>query len=207
MSNHIDAQASYFHVNFSNRLLAIQQGPGIAGNASILSNVGGVTTNGVDGAVSYRTSSGWLFYNAATYSKSSYDSNYNANATTVIQTGGKVVVDAPQFLYKNELAYAKKGFDIHASSNYMGKRYFTYTDDNSVGGRFLGDFGTSYHFDEVGPFEQLKLQLNVYNIASTKYWSTIGTNGFVASDPTSINNNTLQVGTPRAITGTFTVKF
>ena len=89
----------------------------------------------------------------------------------------------------------------------MGKRYFTYTDDNSVGGRFLGEFGTSYHLDEVGPFDQLKLQFNLYNIASTKYWSTIGTNGFVASDPTSVNNNTLQVGTPRAITGTFTVKF
>ena len=207
VGNHVDGQASYFHVNFSNRLLAIQQGPGIAGNASILSNVGGVTTNGVDGAVSYRTNSGWLFYNAMTYSKSSYDSNYNANATTIIQTGGKVVVDAPQFLYKNELAYAKRGFDIHASSNYMGKRYFTYTDDNSVGGRFLGDFGTSYHVDELGPFDQVKIQLNVYNIASTKYWSTIGTNGFVASDPTSINNNTLQVGTPRSITGTFTVKF
>jgi iron complex outermembrane receptor protein len=45
-SNRIQAQASYFHVNFYNRLLAIQQGPGIAGAASLLSNVGGVTTNG-----------------------------------------------------------------------------------------------------------------------------------------------------------------
>ena len=40
-TSHVDAQANYFHVNFSNRLLAIQQGPGIAGNASLLSNVGG----------------------------------------------------------------------------------------------------------------------------------------------------------------------
>ncbi len=205
--NHLQAQASYFHVNFSNRLLAIQQGPGIAGNASILSNVGGVTTNGVDGAITTRLHDGWTLYNALTYSSSTYDSDYNANATTVIPTGGKTVVDAPKFLYKNELTYTKKGFDAHLGSDFMGKRYFTYTDDNSVGGRFLGDFGTSYHVDEIGPLSQLKLQLNVYNIASTKYWSTIGTNGFVASDPTSVNNNTLQTGTPRAITGTFTVKF
>ena len=65
--NHIQAQASYFHVNFYNRLLAIQQGPGIAGNASILSNVGGVTTNGVDGAITARIHNGWTFYNALTY--------------------------------------------------------------------------------------------------------------------------------------------
>ena len=205
--NHIQAQASYFHVNFYNRLLAIQQGPGIAGNASILSNVGGVTTNGVDGAITARIHNGWTFYNALTYSNSTYDSDYNASATTVIATGGKTVVDAPKFLYKNELSYTKKGFDAHIGSDFMSKRYFTYTDDNSVDGRFLGNFGTSYHVDEVGPFDQLKLQLNVYNFASTKYWGTIGTNGFVASDPTSIANNTLQPGAPRAITGTFSVKF
>jgi iron complex outermembrane receptor protein len=214
-SSLIQAQASFFHVNFHNRLLAIAQGPGIAGDASILSNVGGVTTNGVDGAISVKVHPAWTFYNAITYNKSTYDSNYNVTGedssgnpvVTVIPTGGQITVDTPKVLYKNELSYSMKGFDIHASSDYMSKRYFTYTDDNSVGGRFLGEFGTSYHKDEVGPFEQLKLQLNVYNIASTKYWSTVGTNGFVASDPTSVSNNTLQTGTPRTITGSFTVKF
>jgi iron complex outermembrane receptor protein len=206
-NNHVQAQASFFHVNFSNRLLAIQQGPGIAGNASILSNVGGVTTNGVDGAITTRLTSDWSFYNALTFSKSTYDSNYNASPTSVIQTGGKIAVDSPQVLYKTALTYSHRGFDAHMGADYMGKRYFTYTNDNSVGGRMLGEFGTSYHVDEVGPFDQLKLQLNVYNIASTKYWGTIGTNGFVASDPTSVNNNTLQPGAPRAITGTFSVKF
>ena len=205
-SNNLQAQASYFHVNFSNRLLAIQQGPGIAGNAALLSNVGGVTTNGVDGAITTRLHNGWTLYNALTYSRSTYNDNYTAGGN-VIATGGKVVVDSPEFLYKNELSYSHKGFDAHIDSDYQGKRYFTYTDDNSVGGRMLGNFGTSYHTAEVGPFEQLKLQLNVYNIASTKYYSTVGTNGFIASDPTSISNNTLQTGTPRTITGTFSMRF
>ncbi len=205
-TNHLQAQASYFHVNFSNRLLAIQQGPGIAGNASILSNVGGVTTNGVDGAVTYRLNNGWSLYNAATFSKSTYNSNYTSGTTTY-DTGGKIVVDSPEFLYKNELTYSRKGFDAHIGSDFLGKRYFTYTDDNSVGGRWVADFGTSYHKDEIGPFNQLKLQLNLSNLLNNKYWGTVGTNGFVASDPTSIANNTLQPGAPLCVTGSFTARF
>ncbi len=199
-------QASYFHVNFSNRLLAIQQGPGIAGNASLLSNVGGVTINGVDGAVTVKLHEGWTLFNAVTFNRSTYDSNYTAGGV-VIDTGGKITVDAPEFQYKNELSYAKKGFDAHIDTDYMGKRYFTYTDDNSVGGRFLVGLGTSYHVDQIGPFDQLKLQFNVYNLLNEKYWGTIGTNGFIASDPTSVSNNTLQPGSPTAVTGTFSVKF
>jgi iron complex outermembrane receptor protein len=76
-----------------------------------------------------------------------------------------------------------------------------------VDGRFLSEFGTSYKRDEVGPFNELKLQMNIYNLAGAQYYSSIGTNGFIASDPTSVSNNTLQVGAPRTITGTFSVKF
>lgn len=205
-TTHIDAQGNFFHVNFSNRLLAIQQGPGIAGNASLLSNVGGVTTNGVDGAITFRLANGWSLYNALTFSKSTYDSDYTAGGV-VIPTGGKITVDSPEFLYKNELRYDHRGLNLHVGADFLGKRYFTYTDDNSVPGRFLSDFGASYHLDEVGIFDQLKLQLNVYNLFNNTYWATIGTNGFIASDPTSISNNTLQQGAPAAITGTFSVRF
>jgi iron complex outermembrane receptor protein len=207
----IQAQVNYFHVNYFNRLLAITQGAGIQGNPSLLSNVGNVTTNGVDGAISIRSQSGWSLYNGLTLLKEAYDSNYNVagstGAVTTVLTGGKVAVDSPEFLYKNELKYTLKGFDAHIGSDYMGKRYFTYTDDNSVAGRFMADFGTSYHIDEVGIFDQLKLQLNVSNLANAKYWSSIGTNGFLASDPTSVALNTLQVGAPRTISGAFSVRF
>ncbi len=202
----VQAQASYFHINFANRLLAIQQGAAIAGNASLLSNVGGVTTYGVDGAANVAIHRGWNLYNAITFSKTTYDSNYTAGGV-VIPTGGKVTVDSPRVLYKNELSYRAGGFEGHINSDIMGKRYFTYTNDNSVGGRAVVEFGTSYHKDEIGPFDQLKLQFNVFNLANSKYYETIGTNGFVASDPTSVNNNTLQVGFPRAFTGTLSARF
>ncbi|GGG91650.1 TonB-dependent receptor [Silvibacterium dinghuense] len=204
--NRASIQANYFHVNFSNRLLAIQQGAAIAGDASLLSNVGGVTTNGLDGAASVQFGNGWVLYNGLTFSRSTYNDNYTSDGTE-IETGGKIVVDAPEFMWKNSLSYSHKGFDAHIGSDYMSKRYYTYTDDSSVDGRFLAEMGTSYHKDEVGIFDQLKLQFNIYNLANAKYYSTIGTNGFIASDPTGVGNNTLQVGAPRAFTGTFSMRF
>jgi len=205
------AQANYFHVNFNDRLLAIQQGPSIAGAASLLSNVGGVTTNGFDASGTIQLSPQFSFYNAVTWSKSTYDSDVvttnSSGVASTILTKGKVTVDSPEFLYKDELEYNTHGFNAHIGADYMGRRYFTYTNDNSVDGRFLADFGTSYTREQLGIFSALKLQLNIYNLASAKYYSTVGTNGFIASDPTSVNNNTLQVGAPRTVVGTFSLKF
>ena len=69
-----------------------------------------------------------------------YDSDYNAGGK-VIPTGGKIAVDSPEVLYKNELSYRRAGFEGHLTSDFLGKRYFTYTDDNFVGSRAVVDFG------------------------------------------------------------------
>jgi iron complex outermembrane receptor protein len=42
---------------------------------------------------------------------------------------------------------------------------------------------------------------------NSQYYASVGTNGFIYSDPLSINNNTLQVGAPRTISGTLSVNF
>ncbi len=212
----VAAQASYFHVNFQNRLIAAAQGAGIAGNASILSNVGGVTTNGIDGSVSVHITPELTFYNAATWNKSTLDDNavtasggfvYNTGAGVCINIKGKTVVDTPVGMYTTSLDYNKSGFFGHIGADYMSTRYFTYNNDGSVGGRFLADIGAGYKREEVGAFKELKAQFNIYNLTSERYYSSIGTNGFSASDPMALGNNTLQVGSPRALAGTLSVRF
>jgi iron complex outermembrane receptor protein len=213
-SQHAAIQASFFHVNFSNRLLAFSQGAGIAGNASILSNAGGVTTNGVDGSASIKITPEITLYNAATYNKSAYDADsVHGNCIYANPAGGceplkgDIVVDTPKFLYKNSLDYHKSGFFANIDSDYMSTRYFTYSNDGSVGGRFLANFGAGYTREEVGAFKQLKAQFNVYNLLNSQYYASIGTNGFIYSDPQSVNNNTLQVGSPHTFAGTLSVRF
>ena len=214
---HAALQASYFHVNFQNRLLAFAQGAGIAGNASILANAGGVTTNGVDGSASIRITPEITLYNAVTYNKSAYDDNTGASGSciyadpdapgTCLPLAGKIVVDTPKFLYKNSLGYNKAGFFANIASDYMSTRYFTYSNDGGVDGRFLAEFGAGYSRAEWGAFKDLKAQFNVYNLANSQYYASIGTNGFIYSDPLSVSNNTLQVGSPRTVAGTLSVRF
>ncbi len=210
------AQASFFHVNFSNRLLAFAQGAGIAGNASILSNAGGVTTNGIDGSLSFHITPEITFYNAGTWNKSTYDSNvtkadgsclYTDSSGACLTIKGKITVDSPEGLYKTSLDWRRSGAFLHLGGEYMSKRYFTYTDDGSVGGRFLGDIGAGYEREEWGAFKDLRAQFNVYNLLNREYYATLGTNGFVASDPQSVADNTLQPGAPRTIAGGLSVRF
>ncbi len=210
------AQASFFHVNFSNRLLAFANGKGIQGNPSLLNNVGGVTTNGIDGAVTFNLGSMFTLYNGATWNKSTFDSNVVTADGSCLYTDvngncmsikGKIMVDTPEGLYKTSLDWNKSGGFINLGADYMSTRYFTYTNDGSVGGRFLAEFGAGYKREEVGAFKELKAQLNVYNLMNSAYYASMGTNGFVGSDPLSLADNTLQVGSPRTVVGVMSVRF
>ena len=209
-------QASYFHVNFSNRLLAFANGKGIQGNPSLLNNVGGVTTNGIDGAVTLRLGSQVTLYNGATWNKSTFDSNvtkadgtclYNDASGNCLSIKGKIMVDTPEGLYKTSLDWHKSGAFANLGADYLSTRYFTYTNDGSVDGRFLVEIGAGYKREEMGAFKELKAQFNVYNLMNEQYYASIGTNGFSGSDPLSVNNNTLQVGSPRTVVGTLSVRF
>lgn len=212
----VAAQASYFHVNFHNRLIASAQGAGIAGNASILSNVGGVTTNGIDSSVSIHITPELTVYNGATWNKSTLDDNalnssgacvYNDSDGNCINIKGKIAVDTPKGLYKTSLDYKKYGLFGHIGADYMSTRYFTYSNDGSVGGRFLTEFGAGYSRESLGAFKDFKAQFNISNVLNSQYYASIGTNGFSASDPESLANNTLQVGSPRAVSGMLSVRF
>jgi len=215
-TDHLAIQASFFHVNFSNRLLAFANGKGIQGNPSLLNNVGGVTTNGVDGAVTVRLGSQLSFYNGATWNKSTFDSNvvtasgaclYNDANGNCLSIKGKIMVDTPEGLYKTSLDWKKSGAFANIGADYMTTRYFTYTNDGSVGARFLAQAGAGYKREDLGAFKELKAQFNVYNLANAQYYASIGTNGFSGSDPLSLANNTLQVGSPRTMVGTLSVRF
>jgi iron complex outermembrane receptor protein len=200
-----DASLAVYSVKFDNRLLAIAQCSGIAGCPTVFANVGSVTTKGAEATFVWRPFDGFSWFNSLTFTDSQYDANY-LDGTNVIPTDGKDVVDTPRRLFATELKYGVDGFEFSVGAKYTGKRYITYINDSSVPGFWLVDAGASYTLGEVGPLSDLKFAANVTNLADKQYFATVGSNGFVASDPTGLNYTLVQ-GAPRQLFFTVDAKF
>ncbi|NIJ66169.1 iron complex outermembrane receptor protein [Sphingomonas leidyi] len=181
-----------YYVNFRNRLLGVTTGAGIVGNPVTLQNVGDVRAIGFEATGDLRLGSGFGAFVSYSYNDSTYrDDVRNAAGTLLAATKGKTVVDAPKHLLKGELTYDLAGFNARIGANYMSRRYFTYTNDQSIAGRVLVDATLGYKFDLGG--RSLEIQANATNLFDKKYVSTIGTNGFGNSG----DNQTLMVGAPQ----------
>ncbi len=185
----INATLGAYLTNFHNRLLVVPTAAGIVGAANLLSNVGGVRSAGIEALVSAKLGHG--FSATATYAYN--DSTYRDDIGT-LKIAGKTTVDAPKHLLRGELGYDNKVFFGRIAANYMSKRYFTYMNDQSVGGRTLVDATLGYRF-EAGLAKPVELQLNATNLFDVKYVSTLGTNGFGFSG----DAQTLMMGAPRAV--------
>ena len=95
---------------------------------------------------------------------------------------------------------------VDLKANYTGKRYYTYINDGAVPSYWLFNASAAYDVGKLGVVQDLKLAINVTNLADKKYFGSIGTNGFVASDPQG-QFATMQVGAPRAAMLTATLRF
>jgi iron complex outermembrane receptor protein len=179
----VSGQASVYHVNFKNRLLNIAAYNFINPGAAVLANVGGVTTNGADLAATLQFGPHFRLYNAVSYNKSTYDSDYQtgsaSGAITSVATGGKQVPLTPKWLNKTILGTSWGGFDAQLSADYVGSRYVTYLNDLSVKSTFLMGLEASYSFDLApgGWMKAARLSANVINLFDRKGVSSANVTG------------------------------
>jgi iron complex outermembrane recepter protein len=186
-----------YRIKFKDRLLAIQQGPGIVGNPSVLANVGGVSTNGFEAAVNWRPMQHVAWFSSFAWNDSTFDQNYTTNGN-VILVGGKTVPDAPEMMLKTELTYDNGMFFARADANYTDGRYYTFLNQGSVPSYTLFNASAGFRFAGLAMFEELSVQAAVTNIADKFYISTVGSNGFVNADPNG-TAQTLLRGAPRQV--------
>jgi iron complex outermembrane receptor protein len=190
--------AGAYYVNFRNRLLAITTGAGIVGNPSVLQNVGKVRSYGLEFAGNYKLGSGFRAFGSYSYNNSTYRDNVlNALGVVIAPIAGKTTVDAPHHLASGELAYDGPILIGRVAVNYMSKRFFTYTNDQSVPARAIADAMIGAHLPRL-PLRNAEIQLNVTNVFDKRYVATIGSNGFTNSG----DNQTLLAGAPREFLAT-----
>jgi iron complex outermembrane receptor protein len=188
--------AALYFVKFEDRLLGFSTGAGIIGNPSVIQNVGGVETKGLELAGSYDLADDWTLYGSYAYNDSQYEQDVrNPTTNAVIQaTGGKTVVNAPEHLFKADLGYDNGELYGQLSVAYTGSRYFSYVNTAEVDAYTLVDLSAGYRFSGA-LLEGAEVQLNVTNLMDEEYVSTVGTNGFNAG----ADNQTLMVGSPRQV--------
>ncbi|WP_294252790.1 TonB-dependent receptor plug domain-containing protein [uncultured Sphingomonas sp.] len=193
----LDAQVNYYHVTFSNRLLAISTNPGgiaggaITGGTSILVNVGSVHTDGVDAAFTLHFGRALSLYNATSYNSSTYQSDYSSTANGigaavpgcigggvvkggVVPTCGKQVPGSPKWMNKSVATLSLGAFEAQVTGDYVGRRYATYANDTSVKPYFLTSLRLAAKLPaEMVRLKKAELSLNVTNLADVGGWSTI----------------------------------
>ena len=172
-----DAQASYYHVDFSNRLLAISPTTmitAIVSGATILQNVGSVKTDGADVAGTLRFGRGFSLYDAVSYNNSRYQDNYQTGTATVL-TAGKKVPGSPDWLTKTVATATAGPVEVQLVGDYLGRRYATFTNDLSVPGYFTlsGRVAVNIPLGEGMVVRTASLSLNVTNVTNKQAASSL----------------------------------
>ncbi|MCZ8370212.1 MAG: TonB-dependent receptor [Porphyrobacter sp.] len=182
-------------VNFSNRLLAVPQGPGIVGNAPLLSNVGDVRSIGAEIGVQWQPVPAFTVTGSYAYNENTYrDDVINQSGVVVQATKGRTVVDSPESIANLELAYDDGQFYARGNANYTSERFFTYSNDRSVEGRVLVDALIGFRLQSDNRFlNGLAIEGTVTNLFDKEYVGTIGSNGFGFEG----DNQTLLAGAPQ----------
>jgi iron complex outermembrane recepter protein len=193
----IEAQINYYHVAFSNRQLAINTNPGgiagsgITGGTAILVNVGNVHTDGIDAGATLHFGPHASLYNAVSWNRSVYQSDYTSTASGigaatgsciggyvtvngVVPTCGKVVPGTPTWMNKTVASFNAGPVEFQAIGDYIGKRYATYTNDTSVPSYFQASARVTVHLPaEMVHLAKADLSLNVTNVTNEKGASSI----------------------------------
>ena len=201
-----EGQISYYHVDFSNRLLALSPTTvitSIISGAAIIANVGSVKTDGVDVAGTLRFGPHFSIYNALSYNNSRFQDSYQVGVPAVtVPTAGKKVPGSPAWLNKTVVSANYGMFDAQLVGDYLGKRYATYTNDLSVPSYFTlaGRIGATIPFADGAFVRTATVSLNVTNITNKRAASTLS----IGAASGTFNQFPLA---PRQVFGTVSLNF
>ncbi|MDF0545273.1 TonB-dependent receptor [Sphingobium sp. H39-3-25] len=167
-----------YYVDFNNRILAVQVGAPIEGRPSELQNVGSVRSFGFEASGTITLMRGLSATASYAYNDSTYRDDVLSGVTT-IPLKGKTVTDSPKHIASAEIAYDGDLFFGRIGANYMSKRYYTYTNDQSVGGRVVADASIGIKVPEgMGFLTGFAIEGSVTNLFDKDYVGTVGSGGF-----------------------------
>ncbi|WP_342627254.1 TonB-dependent receptor [Nguyenibacter vanlangensis] len=197
----LQGSLNLYHVDFSNRLQSLTAGTIIQPISTVI-NVGGVTMNGLDAALTLTPLRGLAITNSVSYNHAVYDNNITTQGTTYFLKGQQVV-NYPRVMYKSNVTYNFHDAQIHFDAAYTSRRNFSYVGDMSVPGFWMASLGARYRFGDYRFLKNITVDFNVYNLFNSSYVSQMGENG----NPLSGDYQSVLVGAPRQYFGTISTRF
>jgi iron complex outermembrane receptor protein len=193
----LSGSVALYRADFSDRIVSVAACLGVVGCPNTVVNVGKVATRGVEAAAVYTPSRTWTWFNSLTWNDSRYRTDY-LDAGKVVPVSGKRVVDSPRLMLGTELAYENGPWTWRASAKYTGSRFYTYLNDAGVPAHALVNLNAGYKLGDWSGLRDLQLRVHVNNLLDKRYFATLGSNQFVASDPDGLFP-TLLVGATREV--------
>ena len=169
------------------------------GAGSVLVNVGGLESYGIELGTNYRLGEGFSLMGTLSSTKATY----TANTPDGTITKDKTVVDTPDRILSYGVLYKKNGISSGLVGKSTGKLYGTYNNDNFAKAYTVFDFNLGYNRTFSGRefIRSVGFDFNVINIADQSYLGAVSTNdqGYVKSDPTG-STMLYNIGAPRTFT-------
>ena len=170
-----------YHVKFRDRLASFSPCSNIETCTSITSNVGSVSTTGVEAAGTWRFAPFFSLFASYSYTDATYDEDtVNGAGEVVLAVEGNQVVGVPKHIANAELAYDDGLFMSRLSGNYQSRRYYTFLNDNSIDGRFVANLSLGIRVPSEGALGGLEIQGNITNLLDEDYFATFSSTN---SDP------------------------
>jgi iron complex outermembrane receptor protein len=188
-----DASLAVYHVKYDNRILQIKDSTNrYLLNADIYSNVGSITSKGVELASNWHPVQQFNLYTALTLNQSKFDQDYQASATQIVTSGGKFVPDSPKVMLFADASYHTGPYFAGINGKYVGQRYSTVDNTESAPAYEVFGLRAGYQVKKFYGVKDFRVQVNVDNLFDKSYLASMYTG-------TTAGNPTYFTGTPRAV--------
>jgi len=188
-----DASLALYHVKYDNRILQIKDSTNrYLLNADIYANVGSITSKGLELATNWHPTSNFNLYSSLTLNQSKFDQDYQASATQVVASAGKIVPDSPKVMFYTDASYHVGPYFAGINGKYVGKRYSTVDNTESAPAYEVFGLRAGYKVKSFYGVKNFKVQLNVENLLDKSYLASMYTG-------TTAGNPSYFPGAPRAV--------